>query len=336
MPNDKITLACRNYDRTQAIIRGLIKIPGIDLHVIEMSDVPKMFTGLFKGEFDASEMSLAELVYYASRGQNDFIGVPVFPSRMFRHSFLFCNTSSQIKGPDDLDGKRIGFPRLVQTACLWIRGILVEEYKISPINTRWFATALHHWDDAHTKERFRPRDGSQIHWLENSGRDDNESAELALIEGRIDALGTANFPSAFTQGDKRIKRLFDSYQEVEASYFRKTKIFPIMHILAVRKPVAERHPELPRQLFDLFLRSKRWAKEWLRVDPSLRLAWKNHYMDREREIFQGDPWVDGLEKNTHVIDKFLSYCYELGVSERALAPKELFHPSTWDLAEAEE
>ena len=335
MSNTRITLACRNYDRTQAIIRGLVKIPGIDLHVIEMSDVPKMFTGLFKGEFDASEMSLAELVYYASRNQNDFIGIPVFPSRMFRHGFLFYNTASGIRSPGDLAGKRIGFPRLTQTACIWIRGILVEEYKVSAKKTRWYATSLHHWEDAHFKDELKPQDGSQIQWLEKRRDGDNDSAELALMEGSIDALGTTQPPSAFLQGDKKVKRLFENYQAVEAAYFKKTKIFPIMHVLAVQKSVVVNHPDLPRELFQLFLHSKRLANEWLRMDPSLRLAWKNHYLDLEREIFHGDPWTDGLEANAHVIDKFLSYCYELGVSARKMHPKELFHPGTWDLTEAE-
>jgi 4,5-dihydroxyphthalate decarboxylase len=333
MPNDKITLACRNYDRTQAIIRGLVKADGFDLQVTEMTDVPKMFTAFFRGEYDASEMSLAELVYYTSRGQNDFIGIPVFPSKMFRHSFIFCNGSSGIRSPADLEGKKIAFPRLVQTACIWIRGTLVKEYQISAKNTGWYATALHHWD---AKEEVQPRDGSTVHWLEKRGKDDNETVESALLEGKIDALGTAQIPSPFIQGDRRIKRLFENYREEEASYFTKTKIFPIMHTLAVRKSAVEKHPDLPRELFRVFARSRRWAKEWLQMDPSLQIVWKNHYLNQERELFKEDPWAYGLEKNAHVINKFLSYCYDLGLSEKALTPRELFHPSTWDLAEAEE
>jgi len=333
MRDYKITLACRNYDRTQAILRGLVKAEGIKLEVLEMSSVPGMFSGFFRGEYDVSEFSLAELVYYASRGNDEFVGIPVFPSRLFRHGFIFCNASSDIRAPQSLQGKSIGFPRLVQTASMWIRGILIGEYEISPKDIHWYAASLHHWDSGDNRNEIQPRDGSVIHWLERKGRDENESAELALREGRIDVLGTTQFPKAFSRGDKEVKRLFPNYQDVEASYFKKTTIFPIMHVLAARRAVVDRHPDLPGRLFELFSRAKRWGREWIRMDPSLALVWKNRYLDDEEEIFQGDPWAYGLEKNAHVISQFLSYCYDLGVSKRELTPKDLFAPSTWDLAE---
>ena len=179
MQSYRVTLACRNYDRTQAIIRGLVKPPGIDLQEVEMTSVPRMFSGMFQGEYDASEMSLAELVYYASRDQNDFIGIPVFPSRMFRHGFIFYNPSSGIDGPTSLEGKNLGFPRLVQTAGVWIRGILADEYNIKPTHTACYFASIHHWDDGVEIQQVIPRDGSVIHLLEKSGKDANETAESA-------------------------------------------------------------------------------------------------------------------------------------------------------------
>lgn len=125
MASQRFTLACRNYDGTNAIHRGLIKMPGVDLQVIEMSNLAEMFGSMFRGKLDISEMSLAELIYYTSRNKCDFIGIPVFPSRVFRHGFIFCNRTSNIGGPEDLDGKKIGFMRWVQTAAIWIRGMLV-------------------------------------------------------------------------------------------------------------------------------------------------------------------------------------------------------------------
>ena len=333
MRDYQITLACRNYDRTQAIVRGLVKAEGIELKVLEMNSVPGMFSGFFRGEYDVSEFSLAELVYCASRGNDEFVGIPVFPSRVFRHGFIFCSPSSELRGPQSLQGKKIGFPRLVQTATIWIRGILIGEYGLSPKNIQWYAASVHHWDGGQDIGEIQPRDGSVIHWLERKGNDDNESAELALSEGRIDALGTTQFPTAFSGGDREVKRLFPNYQEVEASYFKKTRIFPIMHVVAARKAVVDRHPDLPGKIFGLFSKAKRWGRKWVRMDPSLSLVWKNQYLDEEEETFQGDPWAYGLEKNTHAISQFLSYCHDLGISKRELTPRDLFAPSTWELAE---
>lgn len=333
MGNYNITLACRNYDRTQAILRGLVKVEGIKLKVLEMSSVPEMFSGFFRGEYDVSEFSLAELVYHISRGNDEFVGIPVFPSRVFRHGFVFCAVSSDIQGPEFLQGKRIGFPRLVQTASIWIRGILIGEYKNPPKAMHWYAASLHHWDGGDDRGDIQPRDGSIIHWLERKGRGENEVAELALSEGRIDVLGTTQFPKVFSRGDKEIKRLFPNYQDVEAAYFKKTRILPIMHVLAARKAVVDRHPDLPEKIFELFSKAKRWGREWIRMDPSLSLVWKNHYLDEEDKIFGGDPWAYGLKENAHAISQFLSYCYDLGVSKRELNSQDLFAPSTWDLAE---
>ncbi len=333
MPNDRITLASRNYDGVNAILRGLIKIPGVDLQVMEMVSVADMFTRMFKGQFDVSEMSFAELVYYTSRKKSDFIGIPVFPSRVFRHSFMFCRSSSDIRGPEDLNGKKLGFLRWVQTAATWMRGMLVDEYGISPKSTHWYVASMHHWDDGHANEEITPRDGSVIHWIEAKGSNVSERSHQALAQGEIDALGVTENQLALLQGDKRIKRVFENSQEEEASYFKKTRIMPIMHILAMRKSVVKQHPDLPEKLFRLFCQSKRLAQEWIRTIPSLTIAWRNEYLEKEREIFQEDPWAYGLEKNRHLIEKFLSYCHAQGISDQKISPEDLFVPSTWGLTE---
>lgn len=331
MANYKATLACGNYDRTIAVIRGLVKLKGVDLRVVEMNDVVNMFTGVFKGKYDAGEMSLAELIYYTSRGECEFIGIPVFPSRVFRHGDIFCNTLSNIKHPRDLEGMKVGFPRYTQTASIWIRGMLLEEYKISPSKLTWYIASVHHWDNGGATEEIRTHDGSLVHHLETKGKGAYEALELALTNREIDALGTTGPPKAFIRGEKTIRRLFNHPMEEETSYFRKTKIFPIMHVLVVRKSVVEKHPDLPVNLFHLFAQGKKWGQEWVKKPPSLSLVWKNRYIGKEEDIFQGDPWAYGLRRNNHVVEKFLSYCYDLGVSDRKMSPNELFVPNTWDL-----
>ena len=169
MADRSITLACRNYDGTNAIIRGALRPHGIDLQVNEVNDVVRMFSGMFKGEYDVAEMSLAEMIYYLTRDQCDFIGIPVFPSRLFRHGFMLCNGTAAIRGPEDLTGKKIGGLRWVQTAFIWLRGMLVDEYNLSAKDTDWYVSALHHWHENGCEEEITPRDGSIIRHLKGKG-----------------------------------------------------------------------------------------------------------------------------------------------------------------------
>ena len=149
------------------------------------------------------------------------------------------------------------FPRLVQTASVWIRGILLEEFDISPQRTGWHAASVHHWEEGTPSDDLRPRDGSVIRRIDTKGKNEAEGTDWALREGVIDALGTTRLPRSFVEEDERVKRLFENYREVEASYYRKTKIFPIMHVLVIRKAAIEKHPEVPAKLFDLFFKCQR-------------------------------------------------------------------------------
>jgi 4,5-dihydroxyphthalate decarboxylase len=326
-------LASRAYDGVLPILRGQLKIPGVEFDITETEDVPGMFAGMFKGQFDVSEMSLGELIYYTSRGKADFIAIPVFPSRMFRHGFLFCRKDAGIRSPGDLNGRKIGFLRWVQTAAIWMRGMLVDEYGVSARDSQWYVAAMHHWDDVDPGATVEPRDGSVIRMIQNSARDTSERACRALFDGQVDALGITESQLATLLADQSVKRLFDDPRAVEASYFRKTKILPIMHVLALQKGLADKHPELPAKLFHLFVDSKRWAQRWRRAIPSLVEAWPNHNLDEERKVFARDPWVYGLEANRHVLERFLDYCDAQGISAKKLAPEELFHPTTLSLVE---
>lgn len=329
----RLRLACRNYDGTQGIIRGWEKLPGIDLEVREMESVAGMFTAMFKGEFDVSEMSLAELIYYISRNDSDFVGIPVFPSRMFRHGFIFVRKAANINEPEDLVGKRLGFLRWVQTAAVWIRGTLIDEYGITPKNSQWYAASLHHWDKEVTHTPVKLPDGSVIHIVEGEARNASQRALNALAEGRLDLLGVTESQLPRLLDDPGVTRLFRDYKEVEVRYFKKTRIFPIMHVVVVRTSVAEEHPDLPVKLFGLFSRAKQWGRQWQRNIPSLVMAWKSHALEEEYAIFDGDPCPYGLEANRHVLNKFIGYCEAQGICARNLSPEELFAPSTWELIE---
>ncbi len=333
MPDScRLRLACRNYDGTNAILRGVLDAPGIELEPVEQVSVQGMFAAMYRGEFDVSEMSLAELIYYTSRNQNDFIGVPVFPSRMFRHGFIVVRRDAGIDTPQDLVGKRLGFLRWVQTAAVWIRGMLTDEYGVTPKNSQWHAGSLHHWDDGATETSVKLPGGAAIEVLQGEGSA-AERAMRALREGRLDMLGVTETQLPPLLADPALKRLFEDYRQVEADYFRKTRILPIMHVLAVKKSVVEQYPDTPAALFELFSRGKRQARQWFADMPSQVMAWRQHALEQEHEVFGGDPCPYGLDANRDVLNTFIEYCEAQGICERNLSPEELFAPATWDLAE---
>lgn len=332
MPGYRITLGCRNYDRTQAVINKTLRAEGVDLDVVELTEAEVLFTEMFRGKYDVAEFSFGEMVYQFTRNPNSFVAIPVFPLKMFRHSWIFVNSSSGIRGPGDLRGKKIGIYRLAQTASIWIRGILKDEYGLSPNNVTFCAPSIHHWPDESERIAIEPHDGSVIHWLEKKdGQSNIEALESALRENRVDAICGAVRPPSFVRGDPSIRRLFENYEEVERAYFEKTRIIPIMHVLVARKEVVEDHPDLPEKLFELFRQAKKVSNEWIKRDGSLCLAWKDAYLDRERLVFADDSYAYGMKQNAHVIRKFLDYCHDQGVSPRQVKPEEFFARSTWDL-----
>ena len=332
MSDPRLRLACRNYDGTNAILRGVLGAPGIELEAVEQVSVQGMFAAMYRGEFDVSEMSLAELIYYTSRNQSDFIGIPVFPSRMFRHGFIVVRRDAGIDTPEDLVGKRLGFLRWVQTAAVWIRGTLVNEYGVTPSNSQWHAASLHHWDDSSAETSVKLPGGAVIEVLQGEGSA-ADRAMAAIREGRLDMLGVTETQLPGLLADAGLKRLFEDYRDVEAEYFRKTRILPIMHVLAVRKPVLEQTPEVAAGLFELFSQAKRQARQWYANIPSMVVAWRQHALDEEQAVFGGDPCPYGLDANRDTLNTFIEYCEAQGICERNLSPEELFAPGTWELTE---
>jgi 4,5-dihydroxyphthalate decarboxylase len=292
-----------------------------------------VFGALYKGEVDLSEMSLAELIYYTSRDDAEFVGIPIFSSRVFRHEHIFCRAESGIRDPRDLNGKRIGFQRWVQTAAVWIRGTLTEHYGVDPSKSSWYVATTHHWDDPSHEDDIQPRDGSTIRKYETPSVTGAEYAYRALLEGEIDAIGVTEVQAPMLLADGRVHRLFDDYRSEEARYFEQTRIFPIMHVMAMRRSLADAHPDLPAALFNAFCESKRKAQQAMRDLPSWSLAWKDQYLDAEHEVFSGDLWPFGVASNQHVIDTFIRYCYQQGIAARELAATDLFHPTTRSLEE---
>jgi 4,5-dihydroxyphthalate decarboxylase len=320
----RLSLACWDYDRTRALADGSIQPEGIDLNYHNLFVEETFFRMLRNREFDAAEMSLSSYCVSLMREDPAFIAVPVFPSRFFRHSCIFVSEKSGIREPKELAGKRIGTPEYQMTAPVWIRGILQDEYGVD-------AASPEYWTGGE----------------EEPGRDEKLSLDLPakirlkpigpkqtlaqmIAEGELDAMHTARTPSSFHTRPGTVKRLFENYVEVERAYFRKTKIFPIMHTVVIRRDVYQANRWIAQSLYKAFVQAQRRTYENLRTTMALTtmLPWQIAHVEEARRELGEDWWPYGFEPNRHVLDTFLRYHHEQGLSKRRLKPHELFASET--------
>jgi 4,5-dihydroxyphthalate decarboxylase len=320
----RLTLACWDYDRTRALADGSVRAEGIDLNCLNLHVEETFFRMLRNREFDVAEMSLSSYAMSIARDQPAFIAIPVFPSRFFRQSCIFVSSKSGIREPKDLIGKRIGTPEYQMTAPVWIRGILQDEYGIDPASVEYFT-------------------GGE----EEPGRDEKLKLELPpkfkltrigaaqtltqmIADGDIDAMHTARIPSTFQTRPGAVKRLFENYVEVERAYYRKTRIFPIMHTVVIRRDVYRANPWIAQSLLKAFTAAKRKVYENLYTTSALitMLPWQVAQVEDVRREMGDDWWPYGFEPNRHVLDTFLRYHHEQGLSKRRLQPEDLFAPET--------
>lgn len=321
-----LTLACWDYDRARALADGSVAADGIALNVLELPVEETFFRMLRHREFDAAEMSLSSYAVSLARGDSPFIAIPVFPSRLFRHNGIFIAAASGIREPKDLIGKRIGTPEYQLTAPVWIRGILADEYGVDPASCEYFTGGE---EDPGREEKvplnlpakFRVRPIPP-----------GKTLSAMLADGEIDAIEAPRVPSTFRTRPDRVKRLFENYIEVERAYFRKTRIFPIMHTVVLRRDLYRAHPWVAQSLAKAFAEAKRRAQENLDVVAAIKtmLPWQIAYVEETKRELGDDWWPYGLEANRHVLDTFLRYHHEQGLSQRRLTPEELFAPETFE------
>ena len=319
-----ITLACHVYDRTRAIHDGSIPIEGVELNFISLH-VTEIFWRMCQyQEFDASEMSMGAHLTLLGRGDSPFVGVPVFPSRVFRHANMFVRAGNGVERPEDLRGRRIGVPEYGMTACVWMRGILQHEYGVRPDEVIWCTGGQ---EVPGRKERVPLRLPPSIR-LEPIP--EHETLTHLLCEGKIDALFCAHPPSAFQAGDPRVRRLFPAYRPVEEEYFRRTGFFPIMHLLVVRRDVYQSHPWLAQSLFKAFSEAKAEVERALADNDMLTcmLPWSVYELESTRKVMGHDFWPYGIEPNQKTLETMCEYAFEQGLTPRRVAVDELFAPNT--------
>ena len=317
----RLSLACWDYDRTRALADGRVRADGIDL-VYQALPVEETFFRMMRHrEFDVAEMSLSS--YLVSTFRDDpFVAIPVFPSRSFRHSCIFVNERSGIREPHDLIGKRVGVPEYQLTANVWVRGILADEYGV-PVSSVTYYTGGE--ESPGRVEKLALDLPPEIH-VEPIGPAQTLSAMLAA--GEIDALYAPRKPSCY--GDGTVRRLWEDYVSVERAYFERTRIFPIMHVVVIRRDVYERDRWVAMALFKAFKAAQAIAYRDLQVTAALKtmLPWSVAEEERTRALMGDDFWPYGFSANERVLDVFTRYSHEQGLSPHKREPRELFAPET--------
>lgn len=313
-----LTLACGPYDRTLALQDGSIKPDGIELTYIARQPAEIFWRMLRYQEFDVSELSLSNYTSLVDAGECPFVAIPVFPSKVFRHGFIFINAEKGIEKPEDLAGKRAGVPEYTMTAAVYARGMLEHEYGVRPSQVEWLQSRAPRLD------RPLPPDVK----VEQAPPDTDLGDKLE--RGEIDFLVTANNPLSWRRRAPTVRRLFPDYKAAEQDYYRRTKIYPIMHTVVIRRDIYESHPWVAVSLYQAFWRAKERCYEMLEEVGSAKatLAWLQSAVEDERSLFGDDWWAYGADANRPSLDALLDYSYEQGLSSRRIGVEELFAPST--------
>lgn len=315
-----LTFACAGYDRMQALMTGEVRPDGIDLNFIPVDNPRELFDRMVgRLEFDLSEMSSSEYITRFAAGNCAFIALPVVASRIFRHGFIAVDRRV-VKKPKDLEGKRIGVQLYSMTAAIWIRGILQHHYGVDLSGIEWIEGAI----DAphpHGKPTVLPP-LKPIKIVQNTS---GKSLSELLEAGDIVATIGADLPPAFGK-NPNVERLFPDFRQAEKDYYKQTGIFPIMHLIVVRRDVLEDHPFIASSLYQAFCESKSLAYKRMRYLGALRymLPWMTAELDEIQETFGGDPWPYGVEPNRKAIEALVQYLVDQSMIAKPVPVDDLF------------
>jgi len=324
MPRLKLTYASCKYDRIEALRSGEVEPEGIDLNVIVFPSGRQIFDRMVGGqEFDASELSASEFISLAGRGNSPFVAIPVFPSRVFRHGYMFVNARAGIRAPKDLSGRRIGVPLYTQTAAIWQRGHLKHRFGVDLSGVQWVQGAVES-GGSHGHPHALPLLQPVAIEQNRSGR----SLGDLLAAGDIEAyLGSRKPPSFGVHPD--VMRLFPDHHALERELFERERIFPIMHLVAIRRSLYERQPWIANSLYAAFVESKRIARARLRYGGSLyaMLPWLQDEIEEIDDVFPGgDPFSYGIEPNRPTLEALMRYMVEQHFIAKPIPVEQLFVP----------
>jgi len=323
-----VTIACGNYDRTEAIRDGRVKVEGCAVTYLPLYP-EEIFHRVFKfQEFDISEMSFSSYIRTVAAGTSAYTAVPAFVSRIFRHSGIYIRKGAGIEKPEDLRGKRIGVPEYQITAVVWMRGMMQHEYGVPPSAISWRSGGQEQ-AGRHERTPLKPIPG-----LDLKAIPEDKTLVGMLRDGELDALFTARAPSSFLNREAHIARLFPNTRAAEQAYYKKTRLFPIMHLIGIRKSLTEKYPWLATSVYKAFCDAKALAMINLRDVNALMvtLPWLEAETNETAAIMGEDFWKYGIAENLPEIEALTQYIHEQGLADRKVAVEELFHPSVFDIS----
>jgi len=317
-----LSIAVGPYDRTRALIDGSVEIDGVNAHCMTLSPEEIFFRAFRQAEFDICELSLSSFTVKTAQGNCPYVGVPAFVSRAFRHTSIWVRTD-RIKKPEDLKGKKVGLPEYQLTANVWARSILEDDHGVKPSDIHWIRAGI---EDAGRPEKISIKLPSNVK-LED-GPPGKSSSQL-LAEGAIDGF-IAPRPPSLPKNTPNVGWLFPDPIAAAKDYFKRTGIFPIMHLVGVRKTLADQHPWLPGAVYKAFEQAKAQAVEQLSDTSATKvtLPFVEERLKEARELMGEDFWAYGLKANRKTLETFLRHHHAQGLSSREVKPEELFHPGT--------
>lgn len=318
-----LSVAISHYDHVADLISGAIRPEGIEITPLVMPVEEIFYRFIHHREFDVSEMSFAKYVSLVASGATDLTAIPVFPSRMFRQSAIYVRSYSPLHDPLDLVGKRVGIPEWAQTAQVYVRGWLTDTLGLDLADIDWVQAGV---NEPGRKEKVQlnlPKDVLLVPCPDSS------LSEM-LLSGEVDAISTAHPPKRFEEETGEIRQLLPNSREVEEAYYRSTRIFPIMHVIAIRRDVYEADRWIAGSLYKAFCQARdaSVARTLELTASRFPIPWAAEFAQSCRELFGSDYFPYGVEANRTTIDAFLDFCHRQGVASRRLAPTDLFAPET--------
>jgi 4,5-dihydroxyphthalate decarboxylase len=321
----KLSIAMGDYDRTRALLDGRVQIDGVDPVCMTLSPEETFFRAFRGVEFDISELSFSSYLVKASKGESPYIAVPVFLSRAFRHTSIYVR-KDRIQKPQDLKGKRVGLPEYQLTAHVWARAILADDFGVQPRDIQWVRGGI---DTPGRPEKIKLQLPADVR-LENAP--EGVTISEMLDRGDLDGFIAPRPPSGAALQNPSVGWLFDDPTATAKDYYRRTGIFPIMHVVGVRKELAAQHPWLPGAVFKAFNQAKAHALEQL-ADTSatkVTLPFVEEQLKAARETMGQDYWAYGVEASRRTLQAFVHHHHAQGLSARLMSVDEIFHPATYE------
>lgn len=317
----RLNMALRWYDRTAALIDGTVRAEGIDLNYIQVQPYETFWRMLHNSEFDVAELSLSGYLITLERNPPPYTAIPVFPSKMFRHHCIYINSRAGIREPKEIEGKRVGGPEFSQTAAVWARGILQDEYGVDLTKVHWFRGGVEAPDPV---ERVELRLPPTIQLQEIPP---GKSLNGMLEAGELDAVICPQPPpSSFVRGSPNVARLFPNYREVEMAYYKKTGHFPLMHTIAIKRSVYDANPWVAASLMKAFEAAKAHCYDQIAHTGVLQasLPWLHWHLEEEFRFFGKDPFAYGLPANRSDLETLARYSLEQGLTHKLANVDEIF------------